>query len=68
MPRSQSSPATSHSLDTERRLTTAEKDLEHVQYRMSLHEKAILFLFGLVYVLFQDKFPELAKAIRGAIP
>lgn len=61
-------PYSQHSPEIEHRLTVAEKDMEHVRYRMSLHEKAIVALAGGLYVLFQDRFPAIAAAIRGAIP
>lgn len=57
-----------HSTEVEHRLTIGEKDLEQIRYRMSLHERAIIFIFGLLYILLQDKFPELARLIKQAIP
>lgn len=62
-------PSPRHSeLETEHRLTTAEKDLEHIAYRMSLHEKVMVILATGLYVLFQDRFPALAALIKGAMP
>jgi hypothetical protein len=62
------SPPSRPEVENEHRLTVLEKDADHIRYRMSLHEKAIIFLAGLLYVLYQDKFPELAKLIRQAMP
>lgn len=36
--------------------------------RLSLVEKAVLGLAGAVYVLAQDRFPLVAKLLRGLIP
>lgn len=36
--------------------------------RLSLVEKAILVLAGSVYILEQDKFPMVAKLLKGLIP
>lgn len=57
-----------HSPEIEHRLTVAEKDAEHIQYRLSLHEKVMLALASGLYILFQDRFPQIAAAIKGVIP
>lgn len=36
--------------------------------RLSLIERAILGLYGAVYILAQDRFPEIAKLLRGMLP
>lgn len=40
---------------------------EQVSKRLSLHEKAILALATALQVLAQDKYPAIAKAIRGIL-
>lgn len=57
-----------HSTETEHRLTVAEETLERHADRMSLHEKVMLALAGGIYVLFQDRFPQIAAVIKSAIP
>lgn len=57
----------SHSIEIEHRLTVQEQRHEHMAYRLSLHEKAILALAGGLYVLAQDKLPAIAAAIVGVV-
>ena len=66
---------------TEHRMTSVEAGLDHLSEthettvqrlektnkRLSLHEKAILAIAGSLQVLFQEKFPHLAKIIRGIL-
>ena len=40
---------------------------EQLQKRLSLHEKAILALAGFLQILAQDKYPQIAKLIRGIL-
>jgi hypothetical protein len=44
-----------------------ESKQEALSKRMALHEKATLVLAGAVQVLAQDKYPALAKIIRGIL-
>ena len=75
-------PSHQHSpLEIERRLTQLEDATEHHQElhqehreshgrlkgRLSLHEKAILAICGVLQILLQDKYPEIAKLIRGVL-
>ena len=46
----------------------AEKRLFAVETRMSLHEKAILAIAGVLQVVLQDKYPKLAALMKGLIP
>jgi hypothetical protein len=60
-------PSRSHSVEIEHRLTVQEQRSDHITYRLSLHEKAILALAGAIYVLAQDKLPVIAAAIVSAV-
>lgn len=84
--RSRELPTPSHSLELERRITTAEAGVERLQEihdelredherisqshgdKLSLHEKAILAIAGILYIMAQDKFPALAAIIKGFRP
>lgn len=70
MPNSPPSPprSPSHSTEVEHRLTVGEQERSHIRYRLSLHEKVMLALAGGIYVLFQDRFPQIAEVIRKAWP
>lgn len=76
-------PSPQHSpIDLEHRLTSLEAIAEHhgdlheghessdraLEKRISLHEKAILGILGLLNIVLQDKYPALAKIIRGFMP
>ena len=56
-----------HSNETERRLTTLELEQSRHSQKLSLHEKAILGLASSMYVLAQDRFPQIAAVIRGLL-
>lgn len=60
-------PSPSHSVEIEHRLTVQEQRQDHIAYRLSLHERAILALAGAIYVLAQDKLPAIAAAIVGVV-
>lgn len=64
-------PSHQHSTEVEHRLTVLEErrdsDLTRVNDRMTLHERAILALASGLYIVAQDRFPQIAAAIRGAI-
>lgn len=69
----------SHSNDLEHRITHTEyqverlreihdelrEDHEAVSEKLSLHEKAILAIAGVLYIMAQDKFPAIAAIIKG---
>lgn len=57
-----------HSIEIEHRLTVTEETLERHADRMSLHERVMLSLAGGLYILFQDRFPQIAAIIKGAMP
>lgn len=66
-------PTPEHSAkELENRLTTLEvnsedygEEIEKHREQLTLHERAILGILGVLYVLAQDKLPLLAKFIRG---
>lgn len=49
----------------EDRWATADKRLSAVETRMSLHEKAILAIAGVLQVVLQDKYPKLAQLLKN---
>ena len=51
----------------ESRWTNSEKRLAAVETRMSLHEKAILAIAGVLQVALQDKYPKLAQILKGLL-
>ena len=71
-----------HPLEIENRLTHLEHTTDdhsdqhdqhrdthrHHDQRLSLIERAILGLAGAVYILAQDRFPEIARLLRGILP
>lgn len=76
-------PSQMHSpIDLERRLTRLEDTAElheelHEEHkestgklldRMSWHERAILAIIGAMQILVQDKYPALAKLLKGLSP
>lgn len=66
-PNSPSSPPASHSVEIEHRLTRMELKTEGHDQKLSLHEKAILGLAGGLYVLAQERLPQIAAVIRGML-
>lgn len=68
-----------HSNELERRVTHTEASVERLREihdelredherhseKLSLHEKAILAIAGVLYIMAQDKFPVLAAIIKG---
>lgn len=48
-------------------LSRMKRKHEQVSKRLSLHEKAILMLATALQVLAQEKYPAIAKAIRGIL-
>lgn len=44
------------------------EDHEAHSEKLSLHEKAILWICGVIYILAQDKFPALAAILKGLHP
>lgn len=56
-----------HSNEIEHRLTVVEVEQERHRDKLSLHEKAILALASSLYVLAQDRFPQIAAVIRGLL-
>lgn len=62
-----SPPSPQHSPELERRLTRLEISSEGHTAKLSLHEKAILVLAGSLYILAQDRFPQIASIIRGLL-
>lgn len=65
---------TSHSNEVEHRLTRQEWETEHHSEtleahakKLSLHEKAILGILGLLQIVLQDKYPALAALIKGLL-
>ena len=72
--RSQESQTPSHSNEVEHRLTRREWEAEdhedrltEVEKKLSLHEKAILGILGLMQIVLQDKYPALAAIIKGLL-
>ena len=77
--RSNNSRTHSHSNEVEHRVTHTEASLERLRERhddlreaherhtekLSLHEKAILAIAGVLYIMAQDKFPAIAAIIKG---
>ncbi len=55
-------------LEMEHRVTVAEETLDRHADRMSFHERIMLALAGGLYILFQDRFPQIAALIKGAMP
>lgn len=69
-------------LDREHRLTTMEVQADHsrqrsdrlntrvekVEAKLTLHERVILVILGVLQILLQDKYPALAALIKGLIP
>ena len=62
-----SPPPASHSVEIEHRLTVVEIEQGKHRDKLSLHEKAILGLASSLYVLAQDRFPQIAAVIRGLL-
>lgn len=59
-----------HSTETEHRLTELEaaaKRIDPIDRRLNLHEKAILAILGVLQIVLQDKYPLLAKALKGLL-
>lgn len=44
------------------------EDVEALRKRLALHEKAILGILGLLQIVFQDKYPALAAALKALTP
>lgn len=75
-------PTGHHPIELENRLTHLEHTTDdhsdqhdqhrdthrHHDQRLSLIERAILGLAGAVYILAQDRFPEIARLLRGILP
>jgi len=45
----------------------ADKRLDAIEKRMSLHERAILAIAGILQVILQDKYPKLAAILKGLL-
>lgn len=65
----------SHSLEAERRMTIGEverrqqaEQIEAIRKKLSLHEKAILGILGLLQIVFQDKYPAVAALLKTLTP
>lgn len=56
-----------HSTEIEHRLTVVEEDGKHIKERMSLHERAILALASGLYIVAQERFPQIAQILRGIL-
>ena len=79
---SQGSNMQSHSNEIERRLTLSEAHREYlhdeVEYlketqerhhdRLTLHERVLLMILGVLGIVLQDKFPQLAALLKGVRP
>lgn len=64
---SRRSPQDLHSVALEHRLTIHEARTDRHEQRLTILEKAILGLAASVYVLAQDRLPQIAASIRGII-
>lgn len=66
-PSSPPSPPPSHSIELEHRLTGLEWESKNHGTRLSVLEKAILGLASFLYVVAQDRLPQIAATIRGIL-
>lgn len=78
----QGSKMPSHSNEIERRLTLSEahreflsdevEDIKEIQERhhdrLTLHERILLLILGVLGIVLQDKFPQLAALLKGVRP
>ena len=62
-----SPPPLPHSNDLEHRLTKLELQGHGHGQKLALHEKAILAIASAVYLIAQDRFPQVAAIIRSVL-